>query len=422
MTRLLILATMLATNLHAQQTVDEPGELRVFLDCDACDAAFMRTEIPWVAFMRDRTDADVHILVTTIQTGSGGRQYTINIIGQREPLRSDTLRFVSEPNQASAAVREGLTRAIQYGLMPYVLRTPQAGRITLSFRQPAAGADAPRARATDPWHAWVYNIGGETDIEKEQRQSDLEFNGRFSANRVTDQWKIGISSYGEINRSTVEFERDGVLQKRTARRDEYSGGGVVIRSLGQHWGVGAQATIGSSTFQNIRLATRSAAAVEYSVWPYAEATRRQLTLQYSLGVSSFRYIELTIFDKLRETRPTQSFVAGYDTRQQWGESSITLETASFLDDLSQFRLEFEADTDIRLFRGFSLSVGAGATFLRDQIAIVKDLDPDDVLQELRELQTDFRYELRVGVSYSFGSIFNSVVNPRFGGGTGRILR
>ena len=74
------------------------------------------------------------------------------------------------------------------------------------------------------------------------------------------------------------------------------------------------------------------------------------------------------------------------------------------------------------FRGFSLSIGAGATFLRDQIAIVKELDPDDVLQELRELQTDFRYELRVGLSYSFGSIFNSVVNPRFGGGTGQILR
>ena len=53
---------------------------------------------------------------------------------------------------------------------------------------------------------------------------------------------------------------------------------------------------------------------------------------------------------------------------------------------------------------------------------MKDPDPDDVLQELRELLTDFRYEVRAGFSYSFGSIFNSVVNPRFGSGTGQILR
>ena len=420
--RLFTIGAIFATRLHGQQTVDEPGELRVFLDCESCDDAYLRTEVPWVSFMRDRTDADVHILVTRIQTGSGGSEYTINIIGQGSLPRRDTLRFVSEPNQASAAVRSGLTRAIQYGLMPYVLRTPQAERIRLSFERLSGSDAAPTARVADPWHAWVYNIRGQADMEKEQRQSDLEINGSFSANRVTDQWKIGISAFGELNRNRVEFERDDIVQRRTARRDEYSGGAVVIKSIGPHWGAGAQATAGSSTFQNIRLATRGGAAVEYSFWPYAEATRRQFTLQYSVGVSSFEYLELTIFDKLSETRPTQSFVAGYDTRQEWGESSVTLETASFLDDVSQFRLEFDGDVDIRLFRGFSLSVGAGATFLRDQIAIVKNLDPDDVLQELRELQTDFRYEMRIGLSYSFGSIFNSVVNPRFGGGTGQILR
>src|SRR5690606_495456 len=100
----------------------------------------------------------------------------------------------------------------------------------------------------------------------------------------------------------------------------YGSGIVVIRSLGNHWGAGAEATVRSSTFQNIDLAYRSAAAVEYSVWPYADATRRQLTFQYSVGVSSFRYIELTIFDKLRETRPTQSFIVGYDVEQPWGEA------------------------------------------------------------------------------------------------------
>ena len=32
--------------------------------------------------------------------------------------------------------------------------------------------------------------------------------------------------------------------------------------------------------------------------------------------------------------------------------------------------------------------------------------------------TDFNYSLSVGFSYSFGSVYSNVVNPRFGGGFG----
>jgi hypothetical protein len=372
--------------------------------------------------MRDRTDANVHILVTSIATGAGGTEYTINLVGQGAFARSDTLRFVSQPNQAADAVRSGITRAIQFGLMPYVLRTPQAGRINLAFRGTRAVTEEDVKTGRDRWNAWVFSLRGEADLEKEQRQSEMQLEGSFSANRITDRLKLGISASGEHNRDEVEFERDGVLEKRTAIRKEFGSGVVSIWSLGPHWGAGAQVSASSSTFQNIDFALRAAPAIEYSVWPYTEATRRQLTLQYSVGISSFRYGELTIFDKLSETRPTQSFIVGYDVRQPWGEAELTLETASFLDNLKQFRVEFDSGLDIRLFRGFSLSLGAGASLLRDQIAIVKDQDPDDVLQELRELLTDFRYELRVGFNYSFGSIFNSVVNPRFGSGTGQILR
>lgn len=408
--------------LHAQQTEDEPGELRVFLDCEDCDSEFIRTEIPWIAFMRDRVDADVHILVTTISTGGGGQEYTINLVGRGRFSRNDTLRFTSQPNQAEDAIRRGLTRTLQLALMPYVLQTPQAERISIAFSRLSPSADRTDAIDHDPWRAWVFRINLEGDLEEEQRQGETQVEAEFSATRVTDQWKTGFNIFTEINRDHVEFEREGQLERRTTRRDEYGSGIVVIRSLGNHWGAGAEATLRSSTFQNIDLASRSAAAVEYSVWPYADATRRQLTFQYSVGVSSFRYIELTIFDKLHETRPTQSFIVGYDVEQPWGEADVTLESASFLDDLEHFRLAFDANVDVRLFRGFSLSFGGGASLLRDQISIVKDPDPDDVLQELRELQTDYRYDLRIGLSYAFGSIFNSVVNPRFGGGTGEIIR
>ena len=100
-----------------------------------------------------------------------------------------------------------------------------------------------------------------------------------------------------------------------------------------------------------------------------------------------------------------------------------LETASFLDDFEKFRVEFDGGIDIRLVRGLNLNVGGHASLIRDQLNIVKrDATPEEILLQQRALQTDYRYSVFVGISYTFGSIFNSVVNPRFGDGPGQILR
>src|SRR5690606_6128926 len=49
----------------------------VFLDCeaDSCDGTHIRNEIRFVDWMRDRTDADVHVLLTSQSTGGGGESY-----------------------------------------------------------------------------------------------------------------------------------------------------------------------------------------------------------------------------------------------------------------------------------------------------------------------------------------------------------
>jgi hypothetical protein len=42
--------------------------------------------------------------------------------------------------------------------------------------------------------------------------------------------------------------------------------------------------------------------------------------------------------------------------------------------------------------------------------------PEEILLRLRELQSGYEYRFSTGFTYSFGSLFNNVVNPRFGGG------
>jgi hypothetical protein len=407
-----------ATATSAQQTAIDRS-LRVFLDCNSCDDDYVRTETRWAEFVRDRTAADVHVLVTSIGTGAGGDELTIQLIGLGTfAARSDTLRVNTSPTQTESERRDFLTRAIHLGLAPFAALTPAAARLRLSL----GGADDETEErgnpAGDPWKAWVFEVGLNGSIDREQRQRSSEIGGSFEASRITPAWKFGFEFDGEQNQDRFDLEDRRV----TSTRESYDADAIAVRSLGAHWGSGVQLSLSSSTFENTKRAVRSGVAVEYSLWPYQQATSRQLTMQYSAGVSSFVYREETIFRRLRETRPTQAFVVGYDVRQPWGEAEATFEYANYLDDFEQYRLEFDASASFRIVRGLELELGASASQIRDQLSVARrDATDEEILLELRDLRTDYRLNAFIGFNFTFGSIFNSVVNPRFGGGPGQIF-
>jgi len=69
---------------------------RVFLDCHRCDRDYVRTEIDWINYVRDRQEADVHILGTVQRTGSDGWEYTFEFIGKNKFSDiTHTLKYVS---------------------------------------------------------------------------------------------------------------------------------------------------------------------------------------------------------------------------------------------------------------------------------------------------------------------------------------
>lgn len=47
---------------------------KVFLDGARIDMDYIRTEITFVNYVRDRKEADVHVLITQQRTGGGGRE------------------------------------------------------------------------------------------------------------------------------------------------------------------------------------------------------------------------------------------------------------------------------------------------------------------------------------------------------------
>ena len=395
----------------------ETRAFNVYLDCSGfhCDEEFFRTEIVSVNWVRDRTVADVHILATTQSTGGGGTRHTLAFIGQRRFAGVlDTMEYVAPQGSTSDENRRGLARTIQLGLVRYLARTSAGDRIVVTYTA-APTSSAPAAAARDPWNAWVYTIGGNGNGFREERYSSIYMNGRVSANRVTEQWKTALSANENYSESRFSF---GGEQSLFIQRSYYASL-LQVKSLGAHWSAGLQGSFNSSTFYNQRFATRLTAAVEYDLFPYAEATRRQLRLQYGLGASAFSYYDTTLFGKLRETLPVQTISGAFSQRQTWGSVNAGVDAVSYLSDLSRRRITYSAGASVRLVRGLSVNFAGNYQSIHDQFYIPKEsITRDNALLRQTQQSTRFSQFLFVGLNYSFGSVLNNVVNPRFGGGGG----
>ena len=72
---------------------------------------------------------------------------------------------------------------------------------------------------------------------------------------------------------------------------------------------------------------------------------------------------------------------------------------------------------LRVVKGLALNVGGSLNSIRDQVYLPKVPGTDEqILLQERQRATTYRYFVNFGVSYTFGSIYNNIVNPRFGGG------
>ncbi|MBN1940473.1 MAG: hypothetical protein JW843_12870 [Candidatus Aminicenantes bacterium] len=383
------------------------GAPKVFIDCVFCDIDYIRTEITFVNYVRDRKEADVHVLVTIQDTGASGREYTLAFIGQNGWAGVDnSLKFVSNKTQTDDEIRKGLAQVLKMGLVGYAARTPIKERLTVSFLD---RVDPGMVR--DRWDFWVFSFSLNGMQFGEKSQSRTMLYGNVSANRVTPASKLRLGLSGDYSKSRFTYDgMDIVSESDSATFD-----GLYVKSLGGHWSAGIFLTVDSSTYRNIGLSVNPSPAVEYNVFPYAESTRRQLRFLYRLNVKRVRYREETIYDKLEETLFGQSLEATLEVKEPWGSAEASIEGSHYFHDLNMNRLELSGEVSLRLIKGLSLTMSASYERVRDQMGLPKgDLKLEEVLLQRRELATDYNYYLSLGLSYTFGSIYSNVVNPRFG--------
>lgn len=410
----LCLPAALRAQTPAEPTTAQDQAVRMFLDCQTyCgDYAFFRTELPWVNHVRDQRDADVHILVTSQPTAAGGQQMTLKFIGLRSHQGQDAeLIYNLEPNQTDDARRRGLLRLIRIGLVPYALGTPALDQLDVTYQAPKGVTPAASAAVHDPWNFWVIRTSLNTNFSGESTSNSSSINGSVSANRTTEAWRFIVSTNG--NYSTRRFVlSDGgtftTINRNTRLRS------VVVKSLTPHWSMGARASVSGDTYVNQKRAAMSEAGVEWDLFPYAQSTRRQFTVQYMFGARTYSYYKETIFGKMKETLPTESVVASLALSQPWGEANVQMEAANNFRDMSKYHIEFYGYSSFRIVRGLSIYMNGNASKVKDQLYLQRGEATDqEILVRQRQLATSYRYGVSMGLSYTFGSIFNNVVNSRF---------
>ena len=244
-------------------------------------------------------------------------------------------------------------------------------------------------------------------------------NGSLSASRTSETWKFRWGA--RANNQSDEFEfSDGSTTssfRRTSGTDL-----LLVRSAGPHWGIGGRASVTSSTFSNQDLRINIQPAVEYNLFPYAESSQRQLTFQYRIGASRVRYDEETIFDLLEETFYEQMLTTSLSLRQPWGSSNLSMTISHFLDDAKKNRLSVFGNANIRIVRGLSVNFFGNVSRVRDQVFLPRrGASEEEVLLRQRDRETDFDFRLNINLRFTFGSIFNNVVNPRFDSGGGQVF-
>jgi len=385
----------------------------VFLDCQRriCDMTYIRSEITFVNYMRDRESADVHVLITRRTTGGGGREYTMSFIGlKRDKGKDATLKYYSKPTDSEDQIRKGMVNILKQGLIPYVADTPMAEFISISHRAQRRATVAP---LKDKWNFWVFSVGLRGNLNLEELSKRYRYSVSLSANRTTEDWKFRFWANGNFDERhyTIEDEESDLISK-SERKIVYS---QLVKSLTDHWSAGSTLTLYSSTYDNANLFVSFGPAVEYNIFPYDESTRRELRFQYRLNYSHRSYDEMTVFEKTSEGLFQQTLQAVLEIKEPWGSMGLELEGSSFLHDFSKNNFKIEAGVSLRVFKGLSMNVGGEYSRVRDQLSLPgAGVSKDEILLELKRLATSYDFRLEMGFSYRFGSIYNNVVNPRFG--------
>lgn len=406
--------------ITARSQNNYPDRLKIFIDCHSgCDMTFIRTEINIVDFLLDRQAADIHVLITDQNTGSGGDEYQLIFFGQNQFKNiKDTLYFVNDANNTDFEERDLVVKFLKLGLAPYIAKTKMAKEIQIQMKTDkldTVSKTNQTAVTKDPWKYWVFTAGMSGSYNLDAVYHENQFNGNLSANKVTEEIKIGFNLNGGKNKSNYEYPDDnGNMLKYTFKNNFYEFSQYIVKSISDHWSLGYEVNASRSTFSNNEFRGLLRTGIEYNIFPYKMVNTKSFTISYQINARRNIYIDTTLFDKTKETLYGHGIDVKLNVNQKWGTINFGAKYHNYLHNWKYLYLRANTELDIRITGGLSFDIYTSAELIRDQLELPKEgATPQEVLTRRRQLATGYRFSTYFGLSYRFGSKLNNFVNPRF---------
>jgi len=405
MKNIFYLLFIFSISVNAQQI----DQVSAFLDCNwYCDEDYIQTEIPFVTFIREPKDAQVHILVSRNNTGSGGDRYTFRFVGQEDFIHiNDTLLVNLSPDATDDETRIAQVRVLKNGLFNFVRYSGVAKDISIVY-EPQIIEEL--ILKQDPWKYWIFRLGANGQINGEENYTSENFNLRFSANKISENIKLENSF--NIGRDKSIFDYEDI--KLTTIRKTANASLLAVASINEHISVGANARYQHSTYSNIDHGVTFMPAVEYNIYPYSEATEHQLRLLYGIGAQNNNYIDTTIFFKTHQNYFFQQLSIDFESMQKWGSVDIGVTAKDLFLKGNKYDINIFMNIDVRIIKGLSIFGWGSFNLNRSQIELPSSgSNYEEVILRQKELASNYDFYSYIGLSYTFGSLYNNIVNTRF---------
>ena len=384
-------------------TMSQEKKLKVYIDC-RCDENYLKQETSFLEYVRDQDLADIEIFVRDERNPTGSRSFEIKIDGNNdyEGISSSTVA-VGYANDTSSTLRDKLLNKLKLALVPFLDKSNYNLKVDIDSNFDDLTIN------DDKWKNWVFELSGSYNNDKEESRQTNRYEIEFEIDKLTEDWRIGMEL--RRNESNRKFFSDDDVY--ISNRKTTSFNGRAVRSISDHFSAGAFFGLYQNTYENVDLNRYIAPAIEYSFYPYEDVLSKEITLAYRIGVGKRDYIEKTIYGYEKQKLSSQTLSLNIRFRQKWGNISSYLNATQFLNDGSKKRFSLRSDLDIRVYEGLAVRLSGNINLIREQYNLAAgSTSIEDLLLQQRQIATDYRTNFSVGLSYTFGSIYNSIINTR----------
>jgi hypothetical protein len=385
---------------------------KIFLNCQYCDQDYYKNEISFLTFVRDQRLADITVLFREIRTGSGGIQITLEFDGHGKYADihyQDTVN--TQPNMSENDTRQLILASLNRGALPFLLRSPVASRIT--YQVSGINNDQPADSIRDKWNLWIFNLNGGLWGNGQEYTSNVSLNAFVSANRTSEKHLFEAGFWYNNNNAVYKIENEDPIRINIRQFGMYN---QQAFSIGNHWALGYSSNLTSNTVANMNSNVDFAPAIEYNVFPYSEATKRQFRFNYRVGVRYVDYVAQTYRLHGYDWFAMQSFNMRYRLIKNWGNVGVSVGTNHLYDGEHFYSVYFSPYISWNILKGLNVNLSGSYSIVRDQYFLrATEVSSNEVLTGQIQLKSSYDFFISCGISYAFGSMYNNVVNVRFQG-------